>query len=216
MPHRQNTTHVSYRLLPGSAPVALRARARVRHPPPRGPRRRAPGAVTVRATEPPALEVTSRDERFPPLRSRLAASPGSRSPGAADARHRLPRSKRARGYDWRGTLRSLGSFEVDLGARRRAHVRRLDRRVGRDRGALDPRRRCTLRRAAPAPADRAADPRAARAASAPSWCWRPISSSSRPRTATAGRGARRRAAGRRARARSSPAIPGSPTGAATR
>ena len=113
MPHRQNTTHVSYRLLPGSAPIALVLEPAFDIRPHQGP---VAGAGRFKGVEVrQGVEITSSDERFPPVRLafRGVARPAfTRGPRTLDIAYEI---ERARGDDWQGQLQCIGSFEVRLG-----------------------------------------------------------------------------------------------------
>ena len=113
MPHRQNTTHVSYRLLPGSAPIALVLEPAFDIRPHQGA---VAGAGRFKGVEErQGVEITSGDERFPPVRLafRGVARPAfTRGPRTLDIAYEI---ERARGDDWQGQLQCIGSFEVRLG-----------------------------------------------------------------------------------------------------
>ena len=120
---------------------------------------------------------------------------GAPSPSTATLIERmLYRVEAGRGYDSLGALWSPGYFRVELAAGQPCHAGRLDRAVGDDPRADAGRGGRGGARGAAAWLLAQADPRAARRASAASWCWPPTSSSSR-----------RRAAPRTPRARTPPA-----------
>jgi predicted glycogen debranching enzyme len=111
MPHRQNTTHVSYRLLAGSPPARLELRLFVHFRPHEG-------EVTEGA--PPAYTLTAIEDQFelsapdlPPLRlmasGQAAFTVESRTIGSV-----LYRVEQARGYPAIGGLHSPGCFTLDL------------------------------------------------------------------------------------------------------
>ena len=133
---------------------------------------------------------------LPPLRlhARTATQRRSRSTSARHRRRAAIRVEESRGYESRGDLWSPGYFRVDSDAGDDGDAGRLDRAVGDDRARSTPAEALRRRARAPPAAARGAPARGARRASAPSWCWPPTSSSSRP----AGRvedAARARAAG---------------------
>jgi predicted glycogen debranching enzyme len=112
MPHRQNTVHVTYRLAPRSPPVSLVLEPAFDIRPHQGS---VSGGNRHTAVErPPGLEVTSRDDHFPPVRLALrGGKPAALTRGERkiDLTYAV---ERARGYDWQGQVQSLGSFELRL------------------------------------------------------------------------------------------------------
>jgi predicted glycogen debranching enzyme len=115
--YRQNTARVSYRLVTAGAPArliveptfALRPHDARVDGEPAGPRHveRRDGGFEVRATDP----------ALPPVRV-LLRGPRGPATGRLDERGRTVeigyRIERARGYEWRGRLRSLGALELEL------------------------------------------------------------------------------------------------------
>jgi len=112
MPHRQNTVHVTYRLAPRSPPVSLVLEPAFDIRPHQGS---VSGGNRHTAVERrPGLEVTSRDDHFPPVRLALrGGKPAALTRGERkiDLTYAV---ERARGYDWQGQVQSLGSFELRL------------------------------------------------------------------------------------------------------
>jgi predicted glycogen debranching enzyme len=111
MPYRQNTTFVSYRLAAGSsASLVLEPAFDIR-----GHQGSVAGTGGYTAVEGPhGVDVTARDDRYPPLRMTLHGTERpafTRGPRAIAMAYDV---ERARGYDWEGQVHSLGSFEVRL------------------------------------------------------------------------------------------------------
>jgi len=113
MPQRQNTAHLTYRLIDGSAPVRLKLRpfVNVRHY--ESPLRTTlAGAYTIRAVE-QRVEVDP-GEDLPSLRllmygdQSMLTLNGSRQPHGY-------REEQSRGYAYEGSLWSPGFFHADLG-----------------------------------------------------------------------------------------------------
>ena len=184
MPYRQNTTYLSYRLAPGAPAGGADAGAGLRRAAARGTGRRAAAATIRSRSTPGGLEIAALGDRYPA--ARLAAARCRRRRSTAVRRPRVARG------------------DVRHRARARLRLARAPARAGRVRGsrcspgeaatfvvstesweridALSAGEAARAGRRAPAAADRRGGPTACAAASAPSWCWRPISSSSRPRT----------------------------------
>ncbi len=117
MPYRQNTTFVSYRLLPASPSVTLTLEPAFDFRPHEGPVAGGPDGYTA-VTEDHGLELRSPDERYPPLRLALRGNgPGpirfDHPSRTLDVEYPI---ERARGYDWQGRLYTRGSFDVPLRA----------------------------------------------------------------------------------------------------
>ena len=117
MPHRQNTTHVSYRLLGGDRrPIALVLEPAFDIRPHEGAASRAPGRLQRGGGASGRRDHVAATSGSRRCDSRSAAS---RRPAfarrAADARHRLPRSSARAATTGRGSCNASGSFEVRLG-----------------------------------------------------------------------------------------------------
>ena len=207
--------------LPAIGPLRLDADAgAVDFRPHEGPRR--PGAASrstsTREDGGDGVEVTRGDDRLPPLRLLLRGRPRRRRSARRRraARRRLPDRAR-RGYDWQGRLWRPARSSSTLAPGDEVDARSPRPRPGTLLDALStPSRRCALERRAAAAAARAG--RIRRCATG---IGRRAGAGRRPvhhhaRAGRAEEAARARAAGRRGRARSSPATTGSPTGAATR
>jgi predicted glycogen debranching enzyme len=117
--HRQNTVHVSYRLVAAAAPVTLVLRPSVQ------PRRHEgaldePGAPWQLREGAPGIELfDSLRGELPVLRLSLrcgtgAGAAGSTLIGRPETRQLLYRIEQARGYDFKGPLYSPGLFEIPL------------------------------------------------------------------------------------------------------
>ena len=172
-------------------------------------------AAGTPASDTPSLTASWRttSRTFAPAGGRsVRRARSGRGPCAPSARGRW-RLRCARGYDWLGSLRRFAAIELDVApgdevvftasTEAWAGLRELDAGPAM---RLDDERRLRLLAQA--------DPALRRRASAPSWCWPPTSSSSRPHGRAEDEA---RLRGRRATrpAPSSPATTGSPTGAAT-
>ncbi|OLB98644.1 MAG: glycogen debranching protein [Candidatus Rokubacteria bacterium 13_1_40CM_68_15] len=113
--HRQNTVHVSYRLLTGEGSVRLTLRPSVHfrdhHAPVNAP---VPGPFPITAVE-DRLEIGAGPE-LPPLRLTLHGVPSAFTIDGKVTRNVLYRIERARGYEHTGELWSPGYFRLDLKA----------------------------------------------------------------------------------------------------
>jgi predicted glycogen debranching enzyme len=113
MPHRQNTVHVTYRLLSGEGPVRLTVRPSVQF---RGYEEPVTSSAALRysvVADGDTYELRATGE-FPPLRLRLH---GPRPSVVLDARTKsgVPYPvEAARGYEAEGSLWSFGYFRADL------------------------------------------------------------------------------------------------------
>jgi predicted glycogen debranching enzyme len=112
MPHGQNTVLIRYRLIAARAPVrlALEPLLDMR------PHDNAVGGETARywiAAVPDGFEIEAPDPSLPPLRLRVDGAAAEIGPGHGDVEVRY-RLEQARGYDWRGVLRSAGTLAVTL------------------------------------------------------------------------------------------------------
>ena len=175
MPYRQNTVHITYRLLAGSGKSAAGAAAR-RFTSGRTMRRSASAAASK-------YVLTVCDDQFEISgRARICRRCGCWFAGRPSAftfdrkeTESIPYStERNRGYEWEGSLWSPGYFRADLGEGDRDHADRLHRKLG-DRAGADARTTpCRRSWSAAAAAGAAADPQHGRARRR-SWCWPPIS-----------------------------------------
>jgi predicted glycogen debranching enzyme len=112
MPHGQNTVLIRYRLSAARAPVrlALEPLLDMR------PHDSAVGGdvASYRIAEvADGVEIAPPDPSLPPLRLRVEGGTATIAAGDGDVELRY-RLEQARGYDWRGTLRSAGTLVVTL------------------------------------------------------------------------------------------------------
>ena len=190
LPHGQNTVHVDYRLVAGEGACAAEAApGRPLSAARREGEHRLDSRYTLTVID-DHYEVCEPATILPPLRLRMHGRRAAFTVDAQTDRNRCCTAvEESRGYDARGDLWSPGYFRVDLSAGSRRDAGGLDRELGDDRGARR-RTRPSGRTRAAASAACLTKPHGRTANRAPSWCWRPISSSSR-----------RPAASRRCRAR---------------
>ena len=121
MPYRQNTVHVTYRLLHGST-VTLRLLPAVHfrgYEEPVDTPRNSPMTTRYTVSASNGVHVVSTDTDLPPLRLRLSTDDGSMPSCRIVAdEHRtsefLYPVEETRGYEFRGTLWTPGHFEVEL------------------------------------------------------------------------------------------------------
>ncbi len=183
LPHRQNTVHVSYRLLEGDGPVRLKL-------PPLGP---LPRRTTTRSVDRLGGAVRPHRHRTTATRLRRPGSSCRRCGCGCDGerpaftdRARQSRARCLYRVEEQPRLRrrrarcgAPGYFRADLAPASAGHAGRLDRALGRGRRAVAGARRCDGRARAPAAADRRGARGRPRRGRRPSWCWPPTSSSSR-------------------------------------
>jgi predicted glycogen debranching enzyme len=113
MPHAQNTTHVTYRLLGGDGPVRLSLRPSIHF-------RSYESAVSD--PSPPEYSVLARGCRYevaaggdvPPLRLRLHGHHAGLTLDEVGTAHVPYVMEKLRGYEWVGSLWSPGYFRTDL------------------------------------------------------------------------------------------------------
>ncbi len=176
MPHGQNTVLVYYRLLAGTGNLRLRLRPAFHF---RGHDDSVGGALDK------PYQVTGCGDRFevsasalPPLRMRLIAESAALVLDGGRTREVFYRMEASRGYDSRGLLWSPGYFRADLSAGDEA-VLVASTEDWEICGAVPPQLALYSELDRRARLLGQADPRAGEA-SAPNWCWPPISSSSAP------------------------------------
>jgi len=119
MPHRQNTVHVSYRLLDGPKAMRLELNPAVHfrgYEDPVGSDVRSPSVARYGMSMSGGVHVVSAERSgLPPLRLKIHGTDGQRF--VADERvtsEFLYPVEESRGYEFRGTLWTPGHFEVDL------------------------------------------------------------------------------------------------------
>jgi predicted glycogen debranching enzyme len=118
MPYRQNTTFISYRLLPASPSVVLILEPAFDFRPHEGPVAGGPDGYST-SDDPQGVELRSPDDRYPPLRLALRSDAGAgplrfaNPPRTLDLAYALERS---RGYDSVGRLYTRGAVDVPLRA----------------------------------------------------------------------------------------------------
>ena len=110
--HQQNTVRVVYRLAAADRPARLVLEPAVSMRPHEGRVDQPPGDCTVRAAG-QGVEVKGRTE-LPPLRLLARAARPVGLEGAPRKLELIYRTERDRGYDWHGTLRTIGAFTLDL------------------------------------------------------------------------------------------------------
>jgi predicted glycogen debranching enzyme len=114
--YRQNTTRIAYRLIAAPGPATLRLEPAVSMRPHEGRVDQDPGMYVVRAAE-DGVEVTvgtGGPHALPPLRLLARAEGAAPLAGQGRTLDVVYRIERSRGYDWRGDLRTLGTFELPL------------------------------------------------------------------------------------------------------
>jgi len=113
MPYRQNTVHITYRLLSGKGPLRLGLRPAIHFRPHDAP---------VSSPGPHSYQLMVRDDQFeissrpelPTLRM-LIRGPASAFTFDRKETGEIPyRTERSRGYEWQGSLWSPGYFRSDL------------------------------------------------------------------------------------------------------
>ena len=110
--HQQNTARIVYRLTAADRPVRLALEPALAIRPHEGRVDQPPGAYTVHATG-DGVEVKGRAE-LPALRLLARAARPVGLGGAPRKLELIYRTERDRGYDWQGTLRTIGTFTLDL------------------------------------------------------------------------------------------------------
>ncbi len=113
MPHGQNSTHLSYRLLAGEGPVRLSLRPSVHF---------RPYESAVNDAAPLAYTVIARQQHYelsagedvPVLRLRLHGHRGGLTLDEVGSAHVPYMMEKLRGYEWVGSLWSPGYFRTDL------------------------------------------------------------------------------------------------------
>jgi predicted glycogen debranching enzyme len=113
MPHGQNSTHLTYRLLAGEGPVRLSLRPSIHF---------RPYESAVNGAAPLAYTVIARQHRYevsagvdvPVLRLRLHGHRGGLTLDEVGAAHVPYVMEKLRGYEWVGSLWSPGYFRTDL------------------------------------------------------------------------------------------------------
>ena len=112
MPHGQNTVLMRYRLMAARAPVRLALEPLLDMRPHDSPV--GGGSASYRIAEvPDGFEIAPPDPSLPPLRLRVEGGVATIAAGHGDVELRY-RLEQARGYDWRGVLRSAGTLVVTL------------------------------------------------------------------------------------------------------
>jgi len=112
MPHGQNTVLLRYRLIAARAPVRL-ALEPLLDMRPHDNAVVAGGATYQMTAVEQGYEIAPPDAALPPLRLRFEGDLAEITAGRGDVEIRY-RLEQARGYDWRGTLRSAGCARVTL------------------------------------------------------------------------------------------------------
>ncbi|HVZ88192.1 MAG TPA: amylo-alpha-1,6-glucosidase [Polyangia bacterium] len=110
--HQQNTARIVYRLTAADRPVRLALEPALAIRPHEGRVDQPPGAYTVHATG-DGVEVKGRAE-LPALRLLARAARPVGLGGTPRKLELIYRTERDRGYDWQGTLRTIGTFTLDL------------------------------------------------------------------------------------------------------
>jgi predicted glycogen debranching enzyme len=113
MPYRQNTVHVSYRLLAGPPGVRLRLRPGIHFRPHEAPLH-SPRPLSYALTVKDDLYEVDSGGEYPPLRLRTAGPPASFIFQPLAIPEVVYRVEARRGYDARGTLWSPGYFRFEL------------------------------------------------------------------------------------------------------
>jgi predicted glycogen debranching enzyme len=134
MPHRQNTTYVTYRLLSGEGRLRLRLRPALHFRPHEAPVDEPfelPYTLTVIGER---YEITG-EPRLPALRLLLLGENRAFTSVPENLPEFLYRVEEARGYEFTGNLWSPGHFRADLAEGIERLDGRLDRGVGDDPGA---------------------------------------------------------------------------------
>ncbi len=113
--YRQNTTRIAYRLIAAPGPVKLRLEPAVSMRAHEGRVDQAPGTYALRHVD-GGVEVTATGgpEGLPPLRMLARTEQSAQLAGEARTLDVVYRIERSRGYEWRGDLRTLGTFELTL------------------------------------------------------------------------------------------------------
>jgi predicted glycogen debranching enzyme len=116
MPHRQNSVHVTYRLLKGSGvSLALRPAVHFRnYEDPVGSPRFAPNTAKYAIASLNDLHVITADADLPPLRLALLGGETSFAYGPSVSSEYVYPVEHDRGYEFRGTLWTPGEFSVML------------------------------------------------------------------------------------------------------
>jgi predicted glycogen debranching enzyme len=112
MPHGQNTTQITYRLLAGTGPARLSLRPSIHFRSYESPVNDRPRAYTVTAVR-NRYEVSAGEE-MPALRLQLHAERGGLTLDERGAAHVPYVMEKLRGYEWVGSLWSPGYFRTDL------------------------------------------------------------------------------------------------------
>jgi predicted glycogen debranching enzyme len=112
MPHGQNTTQITYRLLAGTGPVRLSLRPSIHFRSYESPVNDRSHAYTVTAVR-NRYEVSAGEE-MPALRLQLHAERGGLTLDERGAAHVPYLMEKLRGYEWVGSLWSPGYFRTDL------------------------------------------------------------------------------------------------------
>ena len=211
LPHRQNTVHVSYRLVAGSGPIRLKLRPSVHFRGHDDPVSHLPKEPYVLTASEGRFELNG-GAPWPRLRFQIVGDSAALTLDGVKVPDVLYRIEENRGYEGVGVLWSPGVFRVDLHPSREVTLERVDREMGTIHSPLGGEYARGGSRS-PTEADCGGGPyRAGRFWGRAGPGRRPVHHHCRPAASTT-RPAPTPPATKRAR--SSPAITGSPTGAAT-
>ena len=111
LPHRQNTVHITYRLLSGTGPLRLRLRPSVHFRRHEAPVDDTLGSYVLTAYD-GRYEVAKRSSDYPPLRLYLHGREATFTVDGKEISQVVYRLEESRGYEYRGSLWSPGHFRV--------------------------------------------------------------------------------------------------------
>jgi predicted glycogen debranching enzyme len=118
MPHRQNTVHVTYRLLDGPDKITLVLEPSFHfrgYEDPVNDERFAPGKARYSITESGGFYIVAVDEDFPSLRMKVAGAEAQRFVNAERAISEVMFPvEHDRGYQFKGALWTPGTFEIEI------------------------------------------------------------------------------------------------------
>ncbi len=118
MPYRQNTVHVTYELLDGSAPTRLELYPAVHfrgYEEPVGSNQASPTTARYAISLSQGVQMITTDDRFPPLRLYFAGAQQHRFVANEQLTSEfLYPVEESRGYEFRGSLWKPGHFELEL------------------------------------------------------------------------------------------------------